>query len=77
MHLKRVNRVATESVRDDVEVEEGLLSTEVGFSFGLSRSSDVSSVFFFVVVVAAGLFCGGDDLGTVVLKGADKFWFLF
>lgn len=81
MHLRRVNRLATESVRDDVEVEEGLLSTEVGFSFGslgVLLSSDVVFVVFMVVVlVVAVLFWGGDDLGTVVFKGADKFSFLF
>jgi len=81
MHLRRVNRLATESVRDDVEVEEGLLSTEVGFSFGslgVLLSSDVVFVVFVVVVlVVAVLFWGGDDLGTVVFKGADKFSFLF
>jgi membrane-anchored glycerophosphoryl diester phosphodiesterase (GDPDase) len=43
-------------------------------------SSDVVFVVFVVVVVVlvvAVLFWGGDDLGTVVFKGADKFSFLF
>ena len=63
MHLRRLNRLATESVRDDVEVEEGLLSTEVGFSFGslgVLLSSDVVFVVFVVfvevVLVVAVLF---------------------